>query len=482
MNSRLSRLGLVMSGLFVALFVQLNYWQVVEADKLSNAPGNTRVATRDFARPRGVIQTADGLVVARSREVQGGFERQREYPAGPLYAPITGFFSFTYGTDGVERTYAAELSGRASITRIRHLGEALTSADRSGNVTLTVRNAVQDAAAKALGGRRGAVVALDPTTGAVLALVTSPSYDPNPLAAHDQRAVRATWERLQADPTKPLLPRPYRERYAPGSTFKVVTAAAALDRAPELVTRAYPVLRSLTLPQTDKPLPNFDGRPCGGTMPDLLRVSCNTGFGQIGLDLGGERLSAQAHDFGFGDRPPFDLPGTARSQFPDADAFVRDLPALAKSAIGQQDVVATPLQMALTAAAVANGGVIMEPHVMAEIRDHEGAVVRAWAPKPWRRALSPPAAAALRDMMVSVVTSGSGRQAAVPGVAVAGKTGTAQTIGNNAHAWMIAFAPAEAPRVAVAVIVESQPEVTEATGGRVAAPIARAVLQAALSS
>jgi peptidoglycan glycosyltransferase len=470
-----------MSALFVALFVQMNYWQVVEADKLSNAPGNTRVATRDFARPRGVIQTADGVVVAKSVDVADGFKRQRQYPAGPLYAPITGFFSFTYGTDGVERTYAAELAGRA-VTGIRNLGEALTSADRSANVTLTIRNAVQDAAAKALGTRRGAVVALDPTTGAVLALVTSPSYDPNPLAAHDQHAVRAAWDRLQADPTKPLLPRAYRERYAPGSTFKVVTAAAALDRAPELVTRAYPVLRELTLPQTDKPLPNFDGKPCGGRMPDLLRVSCNTGFGQIGLDLGGERLSAQAHDFGFGDRPPFDLPGAARSQFPDAAAFVRDLPALAKSAIGQQDVVATPLQMALTAGAVGNGGVIMEPHVMAEIRDHEGAVVRTWAPRPWRRALSPGAAAALRDMMVGVVTGGSGRQAAVPGVAVAGKTGTAQTTGNNAHAWMIAFAPAEAPRVAVAVIVESQPSVTEATGGRVAAPIARAVLQAALSS
>ena len=482
MNTRIQRLGLALSVLFAALFLQLNYWQVVRADKLANAPGNTRVATRDFARARGVIQTADGVVLARSVPVETGFKRLRTYPEGPLFAHVTGYFSFTYGTDGVERTYAADLAGRSARVRLNRLGEALTNQERTANITLTLRKSVQQAAAVALGARRGTVVALEPATGAVLALYSSPSYDPNPLSAHDQKSVRTVWQGHETNPIKPLLPRAYRERYAPGSTFKIVTAAAALDRAPELVTKAYPVERKLDLPGTDRDLPNFDGKACGGTLPDMLRVSCNTGFGQMGLDLGAQRLSAQAAEFGFDTRPPFDLPSVAPSRFPPADAFARDLPALAKSAIGQEDVTATPMQMALAAAAVGNGGVIMEPHVMAEVRDHEGALVRAFAPKPWRRAMSPQGAAALRDMMVGVVTSGSGRAASVPGIAVAGKTGTAQTVGDNAHAWMVAFAPAEAPRVAVAVIVESQPEVAEATGGRVAAPIAAAVLRAALGA
>lgn len=481
MNRQIRALGIALVALFVALFAQLNYIQVLRADDLANHPGNNRVAVRDFSRPRGEIRTSDGVVIARSTPVDTPFERLRQYPEGPLFAHITGFFSFTFGGDGVERTYAAELSGRSGDVRIRQLGNVLADEPQGANVTLTVSKAVQEAAAGALGSRRGAVVALDPRTGAVLAMQSFPTYDPNPLSAHDQKAVRAEWERLTADPGKPMLPRTYRERYAPGSTFKVVTAAAAIERAPELVAKDYPVTATLDLPQTDQDLPNFGGGRCGGMVPNLLRVSCNTGFAQLGLDLGADRLSAEAVDFGFGSAPPIDLPAAARSFFPEAGAFERDLPALAKSAIGQQDVSATPLQMALVAAAVANGGVAMEPHVMAEVRDPRGRLIRSAAPSAWHQAMSPQNAALLRDMMVGVVASGSGTRAAIPGVTVAGKTGTAQTEGDNAHAWMIAFAPAEAPTVAVAVIVESQDGVTEATGGRVAAPIAQAVMSAALN-
>ncbi|MEO7837465.1 MAG: penicillin-binding protein 2, partial [Acidimicrobiales bacterium] len=454
MDRQIRRLGLVLAALFLTLFIRLNDLQVFRANQLATAPGNTRTVVRDFSRERGVIQSADGAIIAKSVPTDDAFKRQREYPEGDLFAHISGYFSFTYGTEGVERTYAADLAGRS--VALKRPSDLFSDRVRTGNVTLTVSKALQQVARDALGARKGSVVAINPTDGAVLAMWSFPSFGPAPLAAHDQKAVQAAYATLQADPAKPLLPRSYRERYPPGSTFKVVTAAAALERAPDLASKAYPSLRALDLPQTDRDLPNFGNSTCGGVLGDLLRVSCNTGFAQLGLDLGAEKLSGEASEFGFGARAPLDLPALATSAFPDASSFERDLPALAKSAIGQQDVSATPLQMALVAAGVANGGVIMKPHVMAEIRDDEGAVVKRWEPGPWKQAMSAQNAGTLRDLMVQVVNSGTGRRAAVPGVQVAGKTGTAQTVGENAHAWMIAFAPAEAPRVAVAVIVESQ--------------------------
>ena len=481
MNRQIRRLGLALVLLFGALFVQLNYLQVLRADELANAPGNTRNAVRDFNRARGTIESADGAVLARSVPSDGPFDRLRQYPETSLFAHITGYLSFTFGSEGVERSYNADLAGRsAPLTGLR---DVLSDRERTGNVVLTVSKGLQQVARDALGDRKGAVVALNPGDGAVLAMWAFPSYDPNPLAAHNQQSVQAAWEALQSDPGKPLLPRSYRERYAPGSTFKVVTAAAAIERAPELATRDYPTLRALDLPQTDRDLPNFGGGACGGMLPALLARSCNTGFGQMGLDLGAQPLAAEAQDFGFGERPPLDLPAPAVSVFPAVSSFDRDLPSLAQSAIGQRDVAATPLQMALVAAGVANGGVVMKPHVMAEVRDDQGAVVRRYQPEAWQQAMDPTAAAALRDLMVGVVNGGTAGRAAVPGVQVAAKTGTAQTVGDNAHAWLIAFAPADAPRVAVAVIVESQPGLgDDQTGGRVAAPIAQAVMKAALGT
>lgn len=481
MDGRLRKLAVVLLVLFFILFVKLNDLQVVRADKLANAPGNTRVITRDFSQERGVIQTADGAIVAQSVPVDTAFERLRQYPEGDLFAHISGYFSFTYGSEGVERVYNADLAGRR--VGIRRITDVLADRVRTGNVTLTMSKGLQQVARDALGDRRGAVVALNPVDGAVLAMWSNPSFDPNPLAAHDQKAVQGAWTALQSDAAQPLLPRAYRRSYPPGSTFKVVTAAAALERQPDLAAKAYPVLRELDLPQTDADLPNFGGSACGGALPDLLRVSCNTGFAEMGLDLGAEAMAGEAGDFGFNAKPPLDLPAVARSTFPDAASFRRDRPGLAKSAIGQQDVTATPLQMALVAAGVANGGVVMRPHVMADIRDSEGEVVRTYQPEQWLKAMDPQSAAALRDMMVTVVNNGTAGRAAVPGVTVAAKTGTAQTVGDNSHAWLIAFAPAEQPRVAVAVIVESQPGLGDTvTGGRIAAPIAQAVLKAALAN
>jgi peptidoglycan glycosyltransferase len=484
-SKQIQRLGLALMALFVALFAQLNYVQVVRASKLNNDPRNTRNATRDFARARGFVQTADGAVVARSVPADDVFKRQRQYPEGDLFAHITGYFSFTFGQEGIERTYNDELAGRdlnVRLNRIQDIPKALAGGDEStGNITLTLSKRLQQVARDALGPRRGSVVALDPKTGAVLAMWSFPSYDPNPLAGHSQDAVQQTWKQLQTTEGQPLLPRAYRRRYAPGSTFKVVTASAALDRKPELATKNYPVLRQLDLPATKRNLPNFGGGACGGTLPQLLKVSCNTGFAQMGLDLGAENLTAEAVAFGFQERAPLDLPVVAPSFFPEVGDFSRNLPALAQSAIGQQDVAATPLQMALVAAGIGNGGVAMTPHVMREIRGSDGQRISTFDAKEWRRLTSAETAAAVRDMMIGVVNGGTATRAAIPGIQVAAKTGTAQTTGKDAHAWLIGFAPADDPRVAVAVIVESQPGVSEATGGRVAAPIARTVMQAALS-
>ncbi|MGI9033042.1 MAG: peptidoglycan D,D-transpeptidase FtsI family protein [Acidimicrobiales bacterium] len=482
MNTQIRRLGVVLGVLFVALFVQLNWLQVVDAQHLNNDPRNTRAVVRDFAQPRGVIQTSDGVVVAQSQPSNDQFQRQRSYPLAGLFAHLTGFFSFTYGTDGVEHNYNDSLTGRDQKFSINRLGDILLQKEHSANVTLTVSKALQQTATNALGNRKGAVVALDPRTGAILAMVDYPTYDPNPLASHDQKTVRDAWNALNADPNKPLLPRSYRERYFPGSSFKVVTAATGLATGTVTLTSpSYPVLSSLPLPQTAQPLSNFGGERCGGPLPQVLKVSCNTAFAQLGLDLGGDKLAAGAQAFGFTKVPPIDLPFGVPSSFPPASAFVRDKPALAKSAIGQQDVAATPLQMALVAAGIANNGVVMTPHVMSEVRDSEGRVVDKYQPSPWTTAVPPDVARAVRDMMVGVVQGGTGTAAQIPGVAVAGKTGTAQTGRDTSHAWFVSFAPADNPKVAVAVIVEDQPNVNEATGGAIAAPIAKTVLQAALA-
>ena len=382
----------------------------------------------------------------------------------------------------MEKQYNDALTGRVSKTSFDPRA-LLVEKDKTANVTLTLSRSLQELATAQLGDRKGSVVALDPRNGAILALADYPTYDPNTLASHNQDAVRSAWTELNADTDKPLLPRTFRERYPPGSSFKVVTTATALATGTATPTQpVYPTLRELPLPNSGgQTLANFGGGTCGGPLPEALRVSCNTAFAQLGMDLGGQKMSAGANDFGFNKAPPIDLPYSAASFFPAAGAFARDQPGLAKSAIGQQDVSATPLQMALVAAGIANNGVVMTPHVMAEVRDAEGEVIQRYEPKPWTTAASPQVAQATRDMMVNVVDRGSGTRAQIPGVSVAGKTGTAQTGLDKSHVWFIAFAPADAPRVAVAVMLEDQPSTNEATGGALAAPIAQAVMRAALA-
>jgi peptidoglycan glycosyltransferase len=493
MNRSIRRVGVAVTVLILALVAQLTYLQVVEADRLERDPRNVRAQIRDFARPRGQILTSDGEVVAQSVKVDDEFEYQREYPLGSLFGHISGYQSFTLGNTGVEDVYNDILIGRDTRLQIgsfRNLGELFSGKQTIGNVGLTISAAAQAAARDALGDQRGSVVALDPRTGAVLAMYSNPSYDPQPLASHKAVEVDAAFAALNADPLKPSLPRAWREIYPPGSTFKVVTTSVGLETGTTTPETQYDVRSEIDLPQTSTTIQNFGGSSCGGTLVQSFIRSCNTTFAQIGLELG-EKFPPGNSQFGIGSEPPLDEnPRPVASQGPQAGTFEANKPQFAQAGIGQGPVAVTPLQMALVAAAVANNGVIAAPHVLAQITDADGKVIRTADTENWKTAMPPQVAATVAEMMRSVVNdpNGTGTAAAISDVTVAGKTGTAQhddAEGNplDPHAWFIAFAPAEAPRVAIAVIVESggtRGGGDEITGGRVAAPIAKTMIQTLL--
>ena len=487
MNRQIAKLGIGLLVCYLALFVQLNRVTVFEAAELKEHPANNREVLRDYDGPRGSIATADGVLLAESVPNPEGarFERSRRYPEGELFAHTVGYFSLNIGSTGLERSYNDELAGRTFDLSFQGLDDLFIERDRTGDLVLTMRADAQRVARDQLAGRRGSVVALDPRSGDVLAFWSVPSYDPNLLANQDFEAANDAYALLQADPQKPLLARMYRERYFPGSTFKVVTAAAGLASGTVTVDGPeYPRESQFVPPQTDRPLRNFGGSTCGGKLLDILRVSCNTAFARMAIDIGADQMIDTAEAFGFNDAPPIDLPDPARSVFPTD--FDQNLPALAQSGIGQNDVSSTPLQMALVAAAIANEGSIMAPHVVAAVRDDENEVVDEREPEEWRRAVSPEHAATLRRAMIGVVEDGTASRLAIPGMEVGGKTGTAQlgTPEPRSHAWIIGFAgpPGGEPTVAVAVIIEGQEGASEQTGGRVAAPIARAVMETILAA
>ena len=483
---------------FAILFVQLNRLQVFAQDDLQENPLNTRAIIRDFGAERGIIATADGVVVARSIEVDSQLGRERQYPEGELYAHTAGFFSFNFGPSGVEDTYNDLLAGQTTEQQFGDLSALFSDDEVTGNLTLTLRDDVQRVAREALGERKGSVVVIDPRTGEILALWSWPSFDPNPLSSIDLEAATAAYEALDFDDLdSPALAKAYRRALPPGSTFKVVTAAAALAaNAATPVTPVFDVSAGYTPPLTTSVIPNFGGSSCGGTMADGLRVSCNTLFAELGAEVvGPDSMIDGAEAFGFNARPPLDLPAVEASTFPDdfgavldrtddGIPIVEDTPGVALAAIGQKDTSATPLQMALVAAAVANDGLLMTPHVMAEVRDRDGELVESYEPSVWRPALTRSDADQLRAMMIEVATSGTATALQVPGFEVGGKTGTAQVVSDSddTHAWIIGFAgpPGEPATVAIAVLVEAEPGSGQQTGGTVAAPIAQQVLAQAL--
>jgi penicillin-binding protein A len=498
---RIRRLGISLVVLFTVLFGQLAYVQVFAADAIKNHPANfSRQLIAEYNVQRGSILTADGLVLAESVPAPEGsrYRFERRYPQGDLYGYITGFYSRIYGRSALEQSFNSYLSGEAPELAISTFTDLLLGREKRGaSVFVTIDPNLQEVARDALGSNQGAVVALDPRTGAILALYATPGFDPSELSGGTDDEIRAAWKRLNADPDKPLLAKSHQELYLPGSSFKIMTASAALENGygPE---SSWPNPHRLTLPLTNEQLQNFGDDHCNGgsssiTLIEAFTESCNVTFAEVGLKLGPDRMAQQARAYGLcATRPPeqttcdeqlvtFELP-YQNGRFPEPEYFERNDPLLAFSAIGLDNDLVNPLQMALMASAVANGGVVPNPRIVTQVRDAQGRVVREFGEADVGRAISPQTARTLTQMMIAVVNEGTGYRAALPGIQVAGKTGTATNgEGRPPNAWFTAFAPAQNPLIAVSVIVLDGGDLgSEATGGQVAAPIVRTVLDAYL--
>ncbi len=490
MNTQIRRLAAGLLVCFLALFVQLNILQVgAKQEQLNADPRNTREAQKDFNRPRGPIVSADGVILAESVPADDGYAYQRVYPTGDLFANITGYYSYAYGATQLEKTENDALVGKGLGSLIANLPNLLGGpTDLSGSVHVTLRSDLQQLAKDQLAGREGSVVVLDPRRGAVLAMYSAPSYDPNLVADHRTASAGQWLTFLNAQPDKPLLANAYQERYMPGSTFKVVTTAIALEDGAVTLDSQFANERSYTPPQTVNPIRNYHGELCGGTFPQVFARSCNTPFARLAVDLGPSKMVAGAERFGIGEAPPFDLPRPASSYFGTVSELTDNLPLLAMRGFGQNEDAITPLQMAMIAATVANGGKMMQPYVVDATYDHDGRVLERTSPKVWKTPMLPETAATLTELMIGVVQSGTARSTMqlANGVQAAAKTGTAQLNPDGqperSHAWIVAFAPAEAPRLAVAVFLKGvNDEISAGTGGRLAGPIAKQMLDFGLS-
>ncbi len=479
MNAPIRRVAVAVLVLFGLLFVNLNYVQVVQADKLRRNEGNQRLLLQTYERQRGSI-VVDGKAIATSTATNDKLKYLRQYPGGALYGPVTGYYSLVYGSSAIERAEDSLLSGEDDRLFVRRVSDLVTGREpRGGHVVLTLNPAGQATATRLLGRNRGSIVAIDPRTGAILAMVTSPSFDPNPLSTHDPKAIKVAWDRINAAPGKPLVNRAINETYPIGSTMKVIISAVALQNGYTPSTM-IPAPRTYTPPQTTRPLPNYDGTTCSGSgqqsLLDALRVSCNTAFAQLGVKLGADKIKDQASKFGVGDGSLTVPMRVSKSEVGDLD----DPPKLAQSSIGQRDVRFTPLQNAMIAAAVANGGVLHRPNLIKEIQAPDF-ITTLDRPEPevMSRPMPPQVAAALQTMMRAVVDDGTGTNARIPGYVVGGKTGTAQNAGPD-HGWFIGFAgpPNDTAPVAIAVVLENAGR----GGSRNASTIAGQVMAAILAS
>jgi peptidoglycan glycosyltransferase len=456
--------------MFTALMVNLSYLYVGQQSYLNERTENRRVADARFAQDRGPIMVGN-TPIAKSEEVKDRYKFQRSYTSGELYAQVTGYYSYLYRTSALEASYSSELSGVDDSQFLARLIQSASGATpRGATLETTLSAKAQKAAWDGLAGRKGAVVAIDYSTGAIKALVSLPSYDPNDLATHDLTASSQAWKRLNADTDKPMANRATREIYPPGSTFKLVTTAAALDSglSPDTLIDAS----AFKLPGSTRIITGN----CGGTKITLTRaleVSCNPAFARLGVKLGDEALRTQAQKFGFGTRFLDDI-GSAASRFPEE----LDPAQTAMSAIGEFEVAASPLQMALVSAAIANDGVVMDPYIVNRVLGNDLRVTTQARPQQQSIALSSENAAALREMMVSVVEQGTGHRAQIAGVTVGGKTGTARSDNERRpYAWFTAWA--DNPKIAVCVFIEdAEIPSTDIAGGILAAPIAKAVIEA----
>jgi len=491
MNRQIRQLAVGLMVCYVALFVTLNYWQVGRKEELDASFDNTRAIRREFERPRGEILASDGSVMAQSVASAPGstFAFQRQYPAGDLFAHVTGYYTFGFGSTGLERTQNDVLAGTTPEQQLRAIPGILDGdRDNSGTVVTTLRTDLQQVAKDALGDREGSVVVLEPATGAVRAMWSYPSYDPNQVVDPDFDRAGDVLTFLQASPGDPLLANTYQQRYMPGSTFKILTTATALQTGVATLQTVFPDESAWVPPQTDDPIENFEGTTCGGDLTEVFTRSCNIPFAKMAIDVGVDRMVTAVADWGVGEPVPLDLPRPAASTYGPTADLAQNLPLLAIRGFGQNEVQMVPMHMAMVAATVANGGQMMAPYVVQQTVDHSGAVLDTTVPEPWKVPITPETAEILRNLMISVAETGTASCciALDSGIPVAAKTGTAQL--NNpgeeerSNAWIVAFAPADAPRYAVAVMLRgTNAEISAGTGGRLAGPIAKTVLDAAFA-
>ncbi len=491
MNKPIRTISIFCLLLFVALLVNATWLQYWKSDAYNNDPRNRRVIEAAFARDRGAILVGQEPV-AESEQSDDKYDFQRTYPEPFKYAHATGYFSF-YDQTGVERSQNAVLSGDDDLLFVNKLVDLLSNkSGKGGNVQLTLDPDAQTAAYDALtqlqdstgAPVQASVLAIQPSTGRILAMASLPSFDPNKLASHDFAQVKKDYDALQAAPSEPLLNRGIQLTLPPGSTFKLVTASAAIESGKYTVDSEVPGGPTYQLPQTTGSTGEIDneGRDCGTDkipFSQAMENSCNTTFAQLGVELGADTLREQAELYGFNKHYLDDIGPQAISTFPkDANE-----PQAGQSAIGQYEVRATPLQMAMVAAGIANQGVVMKPYIVDSIQSPELETLKQTEPEELDRATSAETAAQVTQLMVDTVNDGTAAPGAIPGVQVAGKTGTAQSGIPSVppYAWFVSFAPAQDPEVAVAVVIQKADiNRGEIAGGTYGGPIAKAVMEAVI--
>jgi len=466
--------------LFISLFVSTSVIQVLAAPTLAADDRNVRNLYESFSAERGPIFAGNELV-ARSLPVESQYRYLRDYPYPELYAPVVGYYTLTQGNTGIESELNPLLTGRSNQQFLEQLNALVTGTTPTGaTVVLTIDHELQLVAANALGDRTGAVVAIEPSTGRILAMVSHPSYDPNQLASHQTRNVTEYYEQLVAEPENPLANRAIAgDQYFPGSVFKVLMTAAALESGRFQASSEFPNPPELALPLSTSIITNFGGRLCG---PDLtvsleqaLIQSCNIPFAELGLELGEGTIGTMADDFGF--EATLEIPmSVTPSRFPRG----MDQAQLMLASFGQYDVRVTPLQVAMMSAAIANGGQLMTPYLVDTVLADDLRALREAEPTVYSTPMSDSTASELARIMTLGVSTGVANQAAIPGIAIAGKTGTAETgIGDGRYFWFTGFTPGDDVDIAVAVVVEG--DASEGTGNTIAAPIARAILSEAVN-
>ncbi|MFF9218249.1 peptidoglycan D,D-transpeptidase FtsI family protein [Streptomyces viridosporus] len=490
MNKPLRHIAIFCGLLVLALLLRDNWLQYVQADALQKHERNRRIAIERYAQPRGDI-IVDGKPITGSKQTSGSdFEYKRTYKNGPMWAPVTGYASQAFGATQLESIEDGILTGNDDQLFFRNTLDMLTGKKKQGgNVVTTLNAAAQKAAYEGLEkqGGKGAVAAIEPSTGKILALASYPSYDPSSFAGNSTTTDTEAWQKLQKknNPDDPMLNRALREVYPPGSTFKVVTAAAALEN--ELYTDADQKTQTplpWIMPGTRTPLKNDGDLPCeDASLREALRVSCNTVFGKIGADLGNDKMLEMSEKFGF-NAEQFTPVRANASVFSDD----MDKAQTALSSIGQFNTAATPLQMAMVTAAIANDGTLMKPYMVDALQDSSLNPIEKTDPEELSRPMTAKNAQILQSMMETVVEKGTGGNARIPGVTVGGKTGTAQHgVDNkeNPYAWFISYAKSAdgSSPVAVAVVIEDENAVRgDISGGGLAAPIAKSVMEAVVKA